>query len=78
MKFYKIILMIMGVAGLIASLMNTFYFENPSKSNNLGFLGAVFLIWFAIYLDKYIKRFPGKKKVFLPEDEINKPNKLKI
>ena len=67
--------MIMGVAGLIASILNIFYFENPSKINHFGFVGSAILIWFSIYLDKYIKRFQGKKNIILPKDEINKLNK---
>lgn len=70
MKFYKFILFIIGLAGLVASLLNIFYFGNPSRMNHFGFIGSVFLIWLSITLDKHIKRFDGKNKGFLPNDEL--------
>ncbi len=70
MKFHKFILMIIGATGLIASILNIFYFEDPSRMNHFGFIGSVILIWVSLTLDRHIKRFSGKKKVLLSEDKL--------
>lgn len=70
MKYFKLILLIIGVTGVIASIFNIFYFENPSRMNHFGFIGSVILIWLSLTLYKHIKRYDGKKKVILPNDEL--------
>ncbi|MFD0836426.1 hypothetical protein ACFQ0I_11650 [Mariniflexile aquimaris] len=58
MKVYKYLFMAMGVMGLLASLMNSFYFESSSKTDHSGFAASVFLIWFAITINRHVKRVP--------------------
>ena len=59
----------MGVLGLVASLLNIFYFEDASGNNLTGLISSLFLIWVSQSLDTLVTRFNTKTKLFHSENE---------
>ncbi|WP_437369788.1 hypothetical protein [Maribacter litoralis] len=54
MKFLKYFILTVGVLGLVATLLNVFYFKDTSSSNFGSFISCAYLIFISFRFEKII------------------------
>ena len=54
MKFLKYFLLVVGILGLAATILNVFYFKDASSSNFYSTFGCVNLIWVSFRFEKMV------------------------
>ncbi|HDZ04994.1 hypothetical protein [Maribacter sp.] len=62
MKFLKYFLLTIGVLGLVATILNVFYFKDASNSNIYSAAGSIYLIWISFKFEKMIAQLNSKTK----------------
>tara|TARA_R110001592_G_scaffold21929_2_gene87758 strand:- start:1182 stop:1391 length:210 start_codon:yes stop_codon:yes gene_type:complete len=62
MKFLKYFLLTVGILGLVATILNVFYFKDTSSSNIYSAAGCVYLIWISFRFNKMVTWLNSKTK----------------
>jgi len=62
MKFLKYFILTVGVLGLVATLLNVFYFKDASSSNFGSFISCAYLIFISFRFEKMITWLNSKLK----------------
>ncbi|SHJ39730.1 hypothetical protein SAMN04488007_0202 [Maribacter aquivivus] len=62
MKFLKYFLLTIGVLGLVATILNVFYFKDASSSNIYSAAGCIYLIWISFKVEKMIAQLNSKTR----------------
>lgn len=62
MKFLKYFILTVGVLGLVATLLNVFYFKDTTSSNLGSFISCVYLIFISFRFEKMITWLNSKLK----------------